>query len=346
MKNKLVSVIVPVYNCENYLKGCIESILNQSHKNLELILVDDGSKDKSTEIAENYKKDERVKLFHIPNSGPAQARNIGINNSRGEFLFFIDSDDLIREDSLELLLYNQKSSGAELVIGDFKKVKNNEVLPRTDNQILESREFNKKELIEYARSYLRKPNKNILFGYMWGRLFDSKIINENKLQLNPKLHTFEDVDFNFKFMKYIQKAYFSKSCIYDHTQRDGYISATMNLNGDSTKLLGYVEAIKTIGEFLKGNLSEREIDKEMGQALTTLSIIQLIRCCGQINSENKQQIYKIAKNIVREPFIRERIKYYIPSKGESKMIPFFMKYKLITPLIKLCKYKHQKRYKK
>ncbi len=96
MSEKLISIIVPVYNIEEYLARCIESVLNQTYRNLELILVDDGSKDSSGKICDEYaKKDARVRVFHKENGGSSSARNLGIKNARGDYLGFVDSDDYI-----------------------------------------------------------------------------------------------------------------------------------------------------------------------------------------------------------------------------------------------------------
>ncbi len=99
-----ISVIVPAYNVESYLADCLDSILNQTYPNIEVIVIDDGSPDRSGEIAENYKqKDRRIKVIHQENGGLSVARNSGLDNATGEFVCFIDSDDWIEPDYLELL---------------------------------------------------------------------------------------------------------------------------------------------------------------------------------------------------------------------------------------------------
>ena len=92
----LISVIVPVYNAEKYLRECLDSIVNQTYKNIEIILVDDGSTDGSGAICDEYAdKDVRIKVYHIPNGGASNDRNLGIDNADGEYLMFVDSDDII-----------------------------------------------------------------------------------------------------------------------------------------------------------------------------------------------------------------------------------------------------------
>ncbi len=117
--NPLVSVIVPVYNVEKYLIECVDSVINQTYKNLEIILVDDGSTDSSENICDEYRKiDKRIKVIHKENGGLSDARNVGLKNSNGEFVYFLDSDDYIQTDSLNLLVENINSYNSDFVFFD------------------------------------------------------------------------------------------------------------------------------------------------------------------------------------------------------------------------------------
>ena len=116
--SKLISIITPVYNVEKFIVETIESVLNQSHSNWELILVDDGSTDSSTEICKQYaSKDERVKYFHKQNGGQASARNLGIKKAKGEYVTFLDSDDLYCFDKLQSHLSDLKNHQVNFYYG-------------------------------------------------------------------------------------------------------------------------------------------------------------------------------------------------------------------------------------
>lgn len=118
--NYLISVIVPVYNVENYLRKCIESILNQVYKNLQIILVDDGSTDLSGEICEEYRLiDQRIEVIHKENGGPASARKAGLILADGQYIGFVDADDYIDTDFYQVLLEDAIESGADLVHGGY-----------------------------------------------------------------------------------------------------------------------------------------------------------------------------------------------------------------------------------
>ena len=103
MKNIKISVIIPVYNVEKYIIECIESIINQTLKDIEIIVVNDGTKDNSIKIVEEYLSDKRIKIINKANGGLSSARNEGMKVAKGEYIYFIDSDDFINEDVLEVL---------------------------------------------------------------------------------------------------------------------------------------------------------------------------------------------------------------------------------------------------
>lgn len=120
---ELVSIIVPVYNVEKYLKECIESLLHQTYKNLEIILVDDGSMDQSGKICDEYsRKDKRIKVIHKENEGLGYARNSGLKIATGKFVSFIDSDDTADTNLIELLMVGIQGYGADTCIGGFKRI--------------------------------------------------------------------------------------------------------------------------------------------------------------------------------------------------------------------------------
>lgn len=121
MESTKISIIIPVYNVEQYLQDCLDSVLGQSHKNLQVILVDDGSLDNSGSICDHYAElDSRVTVLHKENRGLSSARNAGLPMAKGEFVFYLDSDDYLEPDAIAYLLQAQHSSGADMVIGNYE----------------------------------------------------------------------------------------------------------------------------------------------------------------------------------------------------------------------------------
>ena len=117
--DKLVSIIVPVYKVEKYLNKCVDSILDQSYQNIEVILVDDGSPDNSGKLCDEYVTNQRVKVIHQKNMGLSGARNTGIENSTGDYLMFIDSDDYIDKDMVKYLVKKSFETNTDIVVCDY-----------------------------------------------------------------------------------------------------------------------------------------------------------------------------------------------------------------------------------
>ena len=162
-----VSIIIPVYNAEEHLTKCVESVLAQTEKNIEIILIDDGSRDSSLDICQAYEKqDERVRVIHQENFGVSVARNRGIEIAVGEYIGFVDSDDWIQRDMYERLLKEAEETGAEVVMCDAITVYSNgkiqvdTITQLLENQILKKSDFTPSLLLEMAGSACRCIYKN------------------------------------------------------------------------------------------------------------------------------------------------------------------------------------------
>lgn len=132
----MISVIIPVYNVESYLKRCLDSVINQSYQDLEIILIDDGSTDNSSKICDEYaSNDPRVIVIHKQNAGQAAARNDGINIAKGEYIAFVDSDDWIELDMYELLMQAIIDTKADIVASGLNMVYQNRVLNLNPNSV-------------------------------------------------------------------------------------------------------------------------------------------------------------------------------------------------------------------
>ena len=191
MAKNLVSIIIPVYNGEKYIDRCLGSIFNQSYKEIETILINDGSTDNSGSICEKYALNhDKINVIHTNNQGPAASRNKGIKKSRGEFIFFLDADDSIEDNAIELLIKNYHQYKAEIIIGDFKHMGKNISHSGNSNVFQEDKLMTKKDIGDYIKRYLKKPNRHPLFAYSWGRLFKSSVIRENNITFDEDLHTF------------------------------------------------------------------------------------------------------------------------------------------------------------
>jgi glycosyltransferase involved in cell wall biosynthesis len=183
----VVSVVVPVYNCAGTLARCFESIRSQTYNRLEVLLIDDGSTDDSAEICRSYVvRDDRFQVIQTLNGGPAAARNTGIANASGRFLCFVDADDYLAPDAIELLVNGQLRHGADLVAGDFEIIGGNSNYG-LNAPFREDRALDKRELATYIRNYLKKPTGHSFFVYVWAKLFRSDIIRRERIRFRADL---------------------------------------------------------------------------------------------------------------------------------------------------------------
>lgn len=187
------TIIVPIYNAEVTLKRCIDSILIQTYKDFELILVDDGSKDKSSEICDEYKaKDARVKVIHKQNGGVSSARNAGILVARGEYLVFVDADDYIDSDYLK----NFSQSSADIIACGYRIFGKDQKQDVPEEQTI-FKGINAQNYLTYNidKSYFRAP---------WAKAFKRVLFSDYNIRFNCKIRFGEDTELNFRIIKYAQ----------------------------------------------------------------------------------------------------------------------------------------------
>ncbi|MFH0855134.1 MAG: hypothetical protein V1869_01250 [Candidatus Omnitrophota bacterium] len=163
---------------------------------------------------------------------------------------------------------------------------------------------------------------------------------------NTDLHTFEDVAFNFDYLNYAEKVLFLKEPVYNHLLHNNYLSATMAVSDKPMALCGYRQALYNIGEFLRRANSGADVIRETGHAFVCLTIIQLVRACGQINNANRHKITGFIRELINDPELKKNLGYYAPSSGDSRVLPFLMRFKLVWLIVLVSRYKAGKRYKK
>ncbi|MBU9695525.1 glycosyltransferase family 2 protein [Limosilactobacillus portuensis] len=178
-KEDQISVIVSVYNTEQYLAQCIQSILKQTYQNLELILVDDGSTDRSLAICTHYQElDSRVRVFHQSNQGVSKARNYGMDVAAGNFITFVDSDDYVMPNYLEELFEALKSTGSQIAISDFQYYKGNgHLLVHMPEHKVSQHIFTPREWFDFAYTN-RDDFFQLIYTVLWGKLFQREVLKQ------------------------------------------------------------------------------------------------------------------------------------------------------------------------
>lgn len=212
----MVSMIVPVYNSEKTLSRCIDSILNQTYRDFELILLNDGSTDTSGEICDAYaKRDSRVRVVHKENTGVSDTRNRGIDLARGEYLQFLDSDDWITPDATALFVRTATEQQCDMVISQFYRVIGEHVSQKgaIDEDGLMDRST-------YANHMMQKP-ADFYYGVLWNKFYKRSIITEHRLRMDQSISWCEDFMFNLEYVRHTQTIYAMKVPVYYYVKTKG-----------------------------------------------------------------------------------------------------------------------------
>lgn len=242
MNNLKVSVIVPVYNNERFLKRCLESIVKQTLKNIEIVIVNDGSTDNSLEVLQDYAfKHDNILLLDQENQGQAIAINRALDKARGEYIAFVDADDYIEKDMMETLYKEAKSNDLDLVICNWDRVDENGALlgfndhPDFDNVI-----FNRNIIIH--EFFLNQ--QELVEGFSWNKLFKRKLFCEFKIRF-PNIK-YADIPTTFRILNKINKGKYINKKLYHYVQHQASITHSKNMS--NTK--NFIEAIQMIDEIM------------------------------------------------------------------------------------------------
>lgn len=286
-----VSVIVPVYNVENYVEKCINSLVNQTLQDIEIIIVNDGSKDNSVRIINQFIKKYPEKIIYLEkeNGGLSDARNYAIPYARGQYIAFLDADDYVEFDTYEKMYEIAKNENSDMVECDFYWEYPNKV--RKDiGQVYNG----KKEMIEKVRVVA------------WNKLIKRQILNETKIQF-PKGYRYEDIEFTYKLVPYLDKVSFLKKPCIHYIQRENSISNSQN---ERTKEI--FDVLDNVINFYKRNEIYDKYKEELEYIYTRyLLCSSLLR---MVKIENK----KVRKKLLNETW--ERLNTKFPDWKRNKIL--------------------------
>lgn len=250
----IVSIIVPVYNAEETLRRCIESVLNQGFTDFELLLVDDGSTDSSAGICREYENgDRRVRVIHKENTGVSDTRNLGLSEARGTFVQFLDSDDWITPDATSLMVRAARDSGADMVIADFYRVIGDRVAHKGDIE-----KDGLLSLEEFAGFMMENP-ADFYYGVLWNKLFKREIIAQHGLSMDKTISWCEDFMFNLEYLRHVKTVYALRVPVYYYVKTKGsLVSQGLSL----TKTIKMKRMVfEYYHDFYKSVLTEEDYEK-------------------------------------------------------------------------------------
>lgn len=218
MMEKLISIIIPIYNAEKYLKATLDSIGEQTYSNYELILVNNESTDDSEDICLQYKiKDNRTRYYKKENCGVSNARNFGLKKATGDYICFVDADDILDRNYLEVLLTNLLDGDNQLACCKYKKFQDEFITEIVSNESSKLKNEDKYELLF-----------NNYGGYLWNKIFIKDIILSNNLLFNEEVCICEDMLFVFNYLKYVNSISCSNQVCYFYRVLNNSLSRNFN----------------------------------------------------------------------------------------------------------------------
>ena len=293
--NELVSIIVPVYNTEKYLSKCLNSILEQTYKNIEIILINDGSTDDSLKVCKEYeKKDKRIKLINKENEGLSATRNLGILTAKGKYIGFIDSDDFIESDMFNNLYEDMVNNNSDISIC---KITNSD-------EYLHENKKNEVKILNNKEAILKLLYDQEINNYVCNKLIKKEMFKNIKF---PEGRKFEDLAIMHCLIEKAKTITFDDYIGYHYIQRKGSITKSIT----ESYLTDYLWATDKFISTIKKN--HKELANEI-ESTYAKYLVNIFSSCtkGKLrvfyNSEKMKQKYKTYKNICKDLGLKEALK--------------------------------------
>lgn len=340
--NPKVSIIVPVYNVEKYLDRCMESLLNQTLKDIEIILVDDGSPDNCPRMCDEYaKKDSRVKVVHKANAGLGYARNSGLEVATGEYVAFVDSDDYVELDMYEKLYQYAIVNSLDTVYCCYSKVRDTEIIEERhlvdDNLIFETLDY-KTPLLEGMLCNLPGKNRDFKFGtQVWLGIYSREIIETNGILFcSERDFISEDIVFHIDYLPHTRKIGYIKDCLYFYCfnpesltkkYKEGRFERDVILVNEMNRRL----SLKYPQNYYKLRTDRFLLFKARAAISYECSSLSLIRAVGKVNG------------ICRNPSLEDVVNSYPISKLPLSEFIFYwiVKHKMSLAIVSFFKIKNR-----
>ena len=285
--NDLISLIIPVYNTEQFLRRCLDSVINQTYKNLEIILIDDGSTDNSGKICDEYVlKDNRIKVLHIENGGPSYARNKGLEIAKGDYIGFVDSDDYVDKDIFNLMILKQKEFNTDIVccnivlVDSNKQIKN--LIPLIPNGFVNKDLAMKLSITEMS------------FGaFLCNKLFTKKMFDGFKLKEGV---FYEDYDAGTRLIAKADKIFYIQNNLYFYFQ--GNSNSTTHQHTYSKILDHFNISIDVVDLCKKNNLTKSLYYAKKRLIKVSLSLIRTVYL-NKLEKEKQAELNRVKDIIIK-----------------------------------------------
>ena len=304
MEQPLISIIIPVYNGEKYLRPCIDSILHQTYQHWELLLIDDGSKDTSGAICDEYASDPRISVVHKENGGQASARNQGVAMAKGEYISFVDCDDWLETDMYERMVQTMHSQQAEIIIcGYIEEYKSRQKKVHADGEMK----------VYEASEALKLVLRGKIGSYLWSMLFRREVVQE----LMPDLNPYEDHATIFKWISHAHRVVVLHQAFYHYRQLESSSLHSYN----PKKGNHFFQAIKERYHYIA--------DRNLLPGWESENRILYLRGCIKLTKDlARMPDYDIQlKAIIEE--VREELRNFLPISRDEIGTKYYIRLKLL-----------------
>lgn len=321
----LVSIIVPVYNAELTILRCLQSIGKQSYANIEILIVDDCSSDRSVEITSKFisKNPNFVLLRLKENAGVSNARNIGLANAKGVYLMFVDADDYLHQHYLKNLVAD--ITDADLVCSSFFLQSPDGRVELRSHGLVGNRAFSEQQFSAYLNDFFHKPYEYTLFLHCWNKLFKKSVLDEYGISFQANLSQLEDIHFVSRYVAHV-----SKICFLDFP---GYVQCREVGNNNLSSFSG-VGGSRAIGKFLfalapllpllkRYKLSEDE-KQIYSHFLSSMAVLFCLRMSRKFWREPSAIYIKSIFGWLANKRLKQHLKHYKVVKGESRFLRFLI----------------------
>lgn len=300
--NASVTIIVPVYNAESTIRLCVESILKQTYRELEVLLIDDASVDASRDLCDEYAaKDSRVKVFSLPeNRGPSAARNLGIQYASGEYLLFSDADDTMEPNSVDVCVTQMQRYSADMLCFGY----------RTEEQCYRCETLCELTPLEAARSLLG-GGKCRIKGYLWNKCFKTAVIKKEQLRFDETAHLCEDVLFCQQYVRVCKKIVCIPEVLYHYRLSDDSITRTRFNSNICTVFHTYARVVATCSEY-----GDKDLVQWAKANMYSHYILNLRRIKKELTPSERKE-YKYIYTYVRQHFFSIMTNRYIRIKRKA-----------------------------
>lgn len=320
---KLVSVVIPIYNVKKYLEKCVASVLNQEYRNIEVVLVDDGSTDGSGELCDLYaSRDKRIVVLHNTNSGPSAARNSGIKAAAGDYILFVDSDDYIAPQLISTVVKKAAETNADIVMFNAESVDEN------GGHIEYFNAFQN----EFNSDFLNMPQVLLSLPALWNKLYRRELFMNNNVFIPENICIGEDFTVNTQLLSLSRKTDYCNEALYYYVQHgNSLISGTFE---DKTKALrneDVLVACQTIRNYFSSNGSYGDY-REVLDYLTVYYIFTAVIRINKAGASIDLQA-KMANYVLEQCESFEKNKYYsLLLSRKQKILFFLLRHKLFRTL--------------